>query len=161
VRWYIEQWFTQLIEDLQQGIVQPILELDRENERANGEQLTIMAKQGLDHLRTYLDEVDPEFWWSYGRGKVSVANDLQRIVGNSFGPMEQVVSIHLEQSQKEAKQLKANLKDIQKKLDSIKGNQGILESRMQSLNSPFGPLPMSLPDLIMLFPWPLVAWVIS
>jgi hypothetical protein len=152
VRWYVEQWFEQLITDLQDGVVKPILALEHGREAEGGLRLKGLAQEALEKLRTYLGTIDPDFWQSYATGKVPVARDLQQVVEESFGPLEAEVTGLLKKTAQRLQEEKKTVEAMRAELVQTRENQQKLESRIASLESPLGRIPLSLPDLIILFP---------
>jgi len=152
VRWYIEQWFERLITDLQDGVVKPILELEHGREAEEGLRLRSMAREPLERLRTYLGTIDPDFWRSYATGKVPVARELQEVVEEFFGPLEGEVTDLLNKTAQRLEEEKKTAETMRGELDQTREKQQKLESRIASLESPLGRIPLSLPDLIVLFP---------
>lgn len=152
VQWYVEQWFEQLLTDLQNGVVNPISELELDGE--GGERLNLigMSRGPMERIRLYLAGIEPDFWRSYAMGKVPVARDLQQLMRESFGPLETEVREWLNKTTRRFEVEKKAAEAMRAELEKSREQQKKLESRITSLESPMGRLPLSLPDLIVLFP---------
>jgi hypothetical protein len=152
VRWYIEHWFKDLLSDLENRVVRPILKLKQGEQRAEIPDLEAMAQGAMSNLNQYLDSVDPQFWRSYRDGKVPVSMGLQQVVKDSFEPLEGEVDKLLVKTKKVVTEKTEELTTVRKHLADIGLKRGALEARINSLESPLGRIPLSLPDLIVLFP---------
>lgn len=152
VRWYIERWFERFITDMQDGVVKPILDLEHGREAEEGLRLRGMDREPMEKLRTYLGTIDPDFWRSYATGKVPVARELQKVVEESFGPIEVEVTNLLNKTAQRLEEEKKTAEAMRGELDQTREKQQKLEGRIASLESPLGRIPLSLPDLIVLFP---------
>jgi chaperonin cofactor prefoldin len=150
--WYIEAWFNALVADLEKTVVDPIVALKIEGDGRASSAHEKLASEAMDELRAYLDTVDPEFWRSYEGGKRPVARDIQRIVSDSFAPVEKEVNDLLARTEQDIRQHKMTSKRLRDRLSEIKEETRALEERLQSLESPVGRLPLDLRDLIVLFP---------
>lgn len=156
VRWYIEKWFSDLIVELEQEVVNPVIKLKSGQGGAEAPNLGDMAKKASEKLRAHLAGVDPQFWRSYEGGKVPVALELQQVMEESFGPLEREVSKLLKKTVKDIETQEKMSETIKDKLTETQKFKEELESRLDSLESPIGKLPLNLTDLIILFPFLIV-----
>jgi hypothetical protein len=160
VQWYVEQWFEQLLTDLQNGVVNPIAELELDGKGEERLRLRGMTRAPMERIRLYLAGIDPDFWRTYSTGKVPVARDLQQVMRESFGPLEAEVTEWLKKTTRRFEVEKKAAEAMRAELEKSREQQKKLESRITSLESPMGRLPLSLPDLIVLFPLLLVVIVV-
>jgi len=162
VRWYIENWFNNVVNELKTKVVDPVLQLGHGQKRLEVSSLKERTHETIEKLRTHLDGVDPEFWHRYegSGGKVEVASELLGVVEESFGPVVSEVSHLLNKTEKMRKNQEENLNTIQEELIKTQARMEKLESRINSLESPLGPIPLGLTDLIILFPLFIVTLVV-
>jgi hypothetical protein len=150
VRWYVETWFSNLTARLEQGMVRPVSEIEVGTGPLS---LKEKANQASEKLRRHLDKVDPEFWRQYGEGgKVTVAEQLQQVVEEFFGPIEKQATALLEKNRAQLDRQRSELSRLEQDLQKTEKRQEELQARLQSLESPFGRLPLGMTDLITLFP---------
>lgn len=81
-----------------------------------------------------------------------MAHDLQIEVEKSFGLVKEKVTRMLEITGKAVREQDNQLKKIKSNLAKIETYRKELNSRLDSLESPFGRIPADLPDLIKFFP---------
>ena len=161
VRWYIENWFNDVVNELKTKVVDPVLQLEHGQKRLEASSLKEKTHEAFEKLRTHLDGVDPEFWYRYegSGGKVEVASELLGVVEESFGPVVSQVSDLLKKTEKMRENQEENLNTIHEELIKTQARIEKLESRINSLESPLGPIPLGLTDLIILFPLLIVTLV--
>ena len=87
VRWYINRWFKEIINGLQNKVVNPVWELEEDLRLGDQTKLAYLCQDALKKIRNYIDNIDPNFWHSYERGKVSMASGLYHVVEESFKPI--------------------------------------------------------------------------
>jgi hypothetical protein len=155
VRWFSEDWFEHLLDRVDQELVTP---LAASSETITREQTTALAQtaQGaVNAIRGHIAGIDPDFWRHYAGpgGKVDVAQQLRREVGEAFQPVNQKVLGLVRQTETAKKALDRQLSSIQSELQSTRQSIDTLSDRIKSIESPFGRLPLDLTDLIVLFPF--------
>jgi hypothetical protein len=155
VRWYSEDWFEDLLARVDQELVTP---LAARSEIITPEQTSALAKaaQGaVNAIRGHIAGIDPDFWRHYGGpgGKVDVAQQLRREVGEAFKPVNQKVLGLVRQTETAKEALDLQLATIQSELQATRNSIDTLSDRVKSIESPFGRLPLDLTDLIVLFPF--------
>lgn len=155
VRWYSEDWFDHLLGRVDQELVTP---LAARSETITPEQTSALAQtaQGaVNAIRAHIAGIDPDFWRHYGGpgGKVDVAQQLRREVGEAFQPVNQKVLGLVQQTETAKKALDLQLATIQSELQATRQSIDTLSDRVKSIESPFGRLPLDLTDLIVLFPF--------
>ncbi|GAG15370.1 unnamed protein product, partial [marine sediment metagenome] len=87
VRWYTKNWFSNVITQLEEGVIKPVLGLEEEKETASGNELNSLSKNAIEKIHAFVENIDPDFWRSYRNGKVPVARDLKATVEESFNPI--------------------------------------------------------------------------
>ena len=155
VRWYSEGWFEHLLGRVDQELVIP---LAARSETITPEQTTALgqaAQSAVNAIRGHIAGIDPDFWRHYGGpgGKVDVAQQLRREVGEAFQPVNQKVLDLVQQTETAKKTLDQQLATIQSELLATRNSIDTLSDRVKSIESPFGRLPLDLTDLIVLFPF--------
>ncbi|MGD8954638.1 MAG: hypothetical protein PVI45_09715, partial [Desulfobacterales bacterium] len=154
VRWYSEGWFDHLLGRVDQELVTP---LAARSETITLEQTTALTQttQGaVNTIRAHIAGINPDFWRHYGGpgGKVDVAQQLRREVGEAFQPVNQKVLGLVQQTETAKKALDLQLATIQLELQATRQSIDTLSDRVKSIELPFGRLPLDLTDLIVLFP---------
>ncbi|GAB61872.1 MAG: hypothetical protein DWB56_08205 [Candidatus Jettenia sp.] len=157
VHWYIETWFNNLLNEIREGIEEPIKQAKITSDMVGNIDLQDITKQGIENIQKYIDRVEkenPNFWRSYSgpRGKLDVAQELQNEVKKSFGSLEEKVYILVERLKEAVKVQKEELDKINNDMAKLQDSKKELDSRLSLLESPFGRIPADLPDLIKLFP---------
>lgn len=164
VRWYMETWFTDLLADLRRSVVMPVLQLLEVPLSSGKSDLERTAERVLTNFRAYLDRVDrekPDFWRSYEGGKVEVAAELERLLENSFRPLEGEVTGLLQGTEDALREQGRVVKAAEEELKGTQERRNELESRLNSLESPLGRIPLGLTDLIVLFPLLVLVFVVT
>ena len=160
VTWYVGEWFTLLMSELNSGVVIPVLRLDLDSKETREPELTEMMELGLENMRTFLAVVPPDFWHTYAPGKVGMAQDLLQEMRESFGAVEKRISELLKKTETTMNAKKAELERSKRELEDLKHRRTELLTRIKSLELPLGRIPVSLPDLIQLFPLLVVVLVV-
>lgn len=85
VHWYIETWFNNVLNDIREGIEEPIKQANITSDMVGDIDLQNVTQQGIKDIQKYIDRVEkenPNFWRSYSgpRGKLDVAQELQNEV---------------------------------------------------------------------------------
>lgn len=159
VRWYTKKWFGNVVIDLEEDIIKPALLL-KEKETALGDKLDSLSKNAIEKIHRYIEDVDPNFWRSYREGKVPVAQGLINILEVSFTPIyEEIKSLknEIDISMEKQKEVISNTKNEVKDLKTSLGN---LESRIKSIESPIGKIPLNLTDFTEVFPLLIVILIV-
>jgi hypothetical protein len=147
---YVKNWFPNLIEQFKK----PIMELKNLAAVTDASEILskvpIMADEAAKNFQTGLEALeaeDPDIWKDYSGPRAAAATQLlQGIVEDSFGPIQkEIPSLH---------------QIARKSLKKVEKNIGQLEPRINSLVSQLGPVPVSLKDFIVLFPFFMVALLV-
>lgn len=160
VNWYVQSWFQAIVDDLNSGITDPISGLEVfENEQQVNE-LKSLTRQAVDEINSHLNTIDPDFWHTYQEGKVETVGELQRVIDQSFEPVrEQLDNMHGEISVS-IEDLKASQDELNTEKEAIQENISLLNDRIRSMSTPFGPIPLRATEIITLFPVLLVLIVL-
>ncbi|MCF6149429.1 MAG: hypothetical protein E3K37_12315 [Candidatus Kuenenia sp.] len=166
VHWYIETWFDNLLNEIREGIMEPIMQAKITSDVVVDIDLQYITQQGINNIKEYIDRVEkenPDFWQSYSgpRGKLDVAHELQKEVKKSFGLLVEKVNILVERLKEAVKVQKEELDKINNDMTKLQDSRKELDSRLSLLESPFGRIPADLPDIIKLFPVLLVGWMVT
>ncbi|MFO0795712.1 MAG: hypothetical protein U0586_16805 [Candidatus Brocadiaceae bacterium] len=166
IHWYIETWFSNLLDEIGNEIVEPVRQAQITSDMVGYIDLQNVTKQGIEDIKKYIDNVEkqnPNFWQSYSgpRGKVDVAYELQNEVKKSFGLLEEKIHILVERLRETVKVQKEELDKMDNDMTKLQESKEELDSRLSSLESPFGRIPADLPDLIKLFPILMVALLVT
>jgi hypothetical protein len=150
MRYYVENWFSNLLDELNNGIVIKVSERQNGNEELETFNNEIEAKKAMERFKAGLDRLEtdnPEILTNYEGNKGDEATALlQRNLETAYAPLKFNVS--------------GLLKRTEDRLTEI--NEGIneLETRIGSLESPLGPIPVGLTDFVTLFPLVIVTLVV-
>lgn len=150
MRYYVENWFSNLLDKLNNGIVIKVSELESGNEGLEAFNHEIEAKRAMERFKVGLDRLEtdnPEILTDYEGNKGDEATAmLQQNLEAAFAPVKFNVS--------------GLLKRTEDRLTEI--NEGIneLEARIGTLESPLGPIPVGLTDFVILFPLVIVTLVV-
>jgi hypothetical protein len=160
VNWYVQNWFQQIVDDLNTGIVDPILQLDLFETGEESRELELLTRQAVEDINSHLVTIDPEFWHTYQEGKVETVGELQRVIDHAFMP----VTVRLDDMHQEISgridSLQASRAILRADSISIHENLSLLNDRIKSMSSPFGPIPLRATELTALFPVLLVLIVL-
>ncbi|GAN33291.1 MAG: hypothetical protein DYG83_02885 [Candidatus Brocadia sp. AMX2] len=157
VHWYIETWFNNLLNEIREGIEEPIKQANITSDMVGDIDLQNITQQGIKDIQKYIDRVEkenPNFWRSYSgpRGKLDVAQELQYEVKKSFGLLGDKINMLVGRLKEAVKAQKEELDKMNNDMTKLQDSKDKLDSRLSSLESPFGRIPADLPDLIKLFP---------
>jgi hypothetical protein len=147
--WYVGEWFGTLKTDVDEGIVKA---LSQATSRGNGPDLHEQLEAASNELERSLASVDPDFWRSYDRGKVPVADELARIMKDRFDPIELSVSDMLEEIRDRLSREAEEVKRLEQERAAQTQRRQAIEIRLKSLESPLGALPLGVADLIAVLP---------
>lgn len=159
VNWYINDWFGRLLADLENRVVKPVAELDGAGSSGGAGDLRAISRQAVDAVKERISAIDPDFWHSYGGrgGKVDVAVTLRDHIETAFAPLEGQVVALLGQTNRQLQGQEQELAALRQTIAGAREQIRGLSDRLQAIESPFGPLPLSMTDVIRLFPFLLVA----
>ncbi len=159
VRWYINKQFQKLVTDLNQSVVSPLMNLAKREHITGAEDLDAFGREAVQQVQDHISSIDPDFWHSYGgsRGKQAVAGRIQRTIDQPFSSLEKKVEQILKQIKKLRKQQVDKVTNLENKLNTTKTKIIELSNRLETLESPFGRIPLGLTDLIKIFPFILAA----
>ncbi len=159
VRWYINQWFEDLLNRLENEVVAPFSRLSREQEGLDTKGLENECQRAITEVREFVSSIHPDFWHHYGgpRGKVEVAQDIRKKIDDAFIPIEEKAYILLERTRELQASREKELKSRQQRLKETRNRVESLGKRIETLESPFGRIPLDLTNLMKLFPFILVA----
>ncbi len=160
VRWYTKNWFGEIVTELEEKVINPVLKLKYVGEISSDNKLDSLSKSAIRSINKYVDEVDPDFWHSYSGGKVPVAEGLNNIVNESFNPIYSEIGLLIEdvRTSKDARE-----KEILKAENAIVEYQNRikkLESKIESIESPIGKIPLNLTDFAEVFPLLIVVLIV-
>jgi hypothetical protein len=156
VRWYIKEWFRDLIQELRVRVVTPISQLENGGKSTRDSQLDAKAKDGIRMLKRYVDNFDPEFIKKYQEGDKDAMNHLGQVVRQSFDEVKSGSSARLKEVEELKRKAELNKRKAEKLLGNIQSVMQDMESRLKSLQTPLGPVPVSLTEFIVLFPFVIV-----
>jgi hypothetical protein len=160
VNWYVNDWFAKLLAELENRVVKPVGELGSTNGAGD---LDEICKNAVDTVKKTINAVDPDFWHSYGGrgGKMDVASTIRDNIESSFAPLENRVYQLLEETNRQRQGQEEKLAGFNKTIAATRDKIAFLSDRLKSIESPFGPLPLRLTDLIKLFPFLLAALAVK
>ncbi|MFZ5765361.1 MAG: hypothetical protein ACOY4H_07160 [Thermodesulfobacteriota bacterium] len=160
VGWYINRWFAGLLAELEERVVKPVALLDQ-GEKGNARALQEISRTATDTVKATIDAIDPHFWRSYGGsgGKVDVAAELRGALEAAFAPLADKVGELLAATSRERHSQEEKLVALKEAIAAARAQIALLGERLKAIESPFGPLPLRMTDLITLFPFLLVALV--
>jgi hypothetical protein len=160
VNWYVNDWFAKLLAELENRVVKPVGELGSTNGAGD---LAEICKNAVDTVKKTINAVDPDFWHTYGGrgGKMDVASTIRDNIESSFAPLENRVYQMLEETNRQRQGQEEKLAGFNKTIAATRDKIAFLSDRLKSIESPFGPLPLRLTDLIKLFPFLLAALAVK
>lgn len=162
VNWYVSNRFAELLAELETRVVRPVSALDSAG--TNGaKDLNEICKNAVDAVKKNIAAIDPDFWHSYGGsgGKVDVAAGIRDNIESSFAPLENRVRELLEEINRQRRSQEEQLAGLTRSIADTRARITLLSDRLKAIESPFGPLPLRLTDLIKLFPFLLVALAVK
>lgn len=160
VHWYIQNWFRTLVLDLKTIVITPILKLKDVTADTVQFDIDAFAETTITKIQAHLDAVDPDFWRSYAGGKVPMAEALRQEVDQSFTPIRDTIDGLLVQSTDSLEALQASLGTLQGRLKDVDAGIVDLDERIAAMKSPFGPIPLNVTELIIVFPVLLVILIV-
>jgi predicted nuclease with TOPRIM domain len=157
VHWYIETWFHEVLSDIRKEIEEPIMQAKITSDMVGDIDLQKITQQGIMDIQRYIDRVEkenPNFWKSYSgpMGKVDVAQELRHEVKKSFGLLTEKTDVLVGRLKEAVRAQKEELDKMNNDMTKLQEGKDKLDSRLSSLESPFGRIPAELPDLIKVFP---------
>lgn len=163
VNWYVNNWFAKLLAELEKRVVKPVTDLDSAGITNEAKDLHEICKNAVDTVKNHINNIDPDFWHSYGGrgGKVDVAGSIRDNIESAFAPLENRVYELLEATNRQRRNQEEKLVMLNKTIADTREKITLLSDRLKSIESPFGPLPLRLTDLIKLFPFLLVALAVK
>ncbi len=153
VRWYTSRWFDGLIKELDEKVIRPVLDIGTGSPDGTAEKLSGLSAEAVGKVRRYIETVDPDFWRSYGTGQVPVARGLYEVVSGAFDPLYREIETLSKEIRKDIKKRKERIEGMEKSLARSRELLKELESRLESLESPVGDIPVGLTDFIKLYPF--------
>lgn len=160
VRWYTKNWFSNVIAQLEEGVIKPVLGLEEEKETASGNKLDSLSKNAREKIHAFVENVDPDFWRSYGTGKVPVAKGLEATVEESFNPIYEETESLMREIRNEKEKQKKGVENIKNEIDQVQGHVEKLESMIESIESPIGRIPLNLVNFNEIFPLLMVVLIV-
>lgn len=160
VRWYTNSWFSQTIEELKERVIDPTSRIEMAVDSGLKDRLSSLSRDAIKKVTNYVHNIDPNFWHSYSGGKVPVAMGLYEVVDESMQPLYGEVTRLMEKFNTVIKEKKNTISELKIVIEEIKGRETILESRLKSLESPIGKIPVGLTDFIKLFPLLMVILIV-
>jgi len=163
VNWYVSNWFAKLLAELEKRIVKPVTDLDSAGITNGAKDLHEICKNAVDTVKNHINNIDPDFWHFYGGrgGKIDVAGSIRDNIESAFAPLESRVYELLEATNRQRRGQEEKLAMFNKTIADTREKITLLSDRLKSIESPFGPLPLKLTDLIKLFPFLLVALAVK
>lgn len=92
---------------------------------------------------------------------MDVASTIRDNIESSFAPLENRVYQLLEETNRQRQGQEEKLAGFNKTIAATRDKIAFLSDRLKSIESPFGPLPLRLTDLIKLFPFLLAALAVK
>jgi hypothetical protein len=161
VRWYTKNWFSQVITELEESVINPVLKLKYVEETSSENKLDSLSKEAIQSINKYVDEVDPDFWHSYSGGKVPVAEGLNNIVAESFNPIYTEIELLIEDIRGSKDIREKEILNAENAIVEYQERIKTLESRIKSIESPIGKIPLSLTDFAEVFPLLIVILIVT
>ena len=163
VNWYVNDWFTRLLAELEDRVVKPVAGLGSRPIANGTRDLNAVSQQAIDTVKNQINAIDPDFWHSYGGsgGKLDVASTLRDSIEAAFAPLEREVFALFEETNRQRQSQEEKLAALNQTLADTRQQITFLSDRLKAIESPFGPLPLRLTDLIKLFPFLLVALAVK
>ena len=148
---YVKKWFPNLIDNFKM----PISQLENfENVTGDAENFRKAIDKANDAIKNFktglkdLEEKDPDIWKDYADEKKwkEATRKLQELVEKSFGAVK--------------KEIPGLQKITEENIAIVENDIGKLRDSIDALISQFGPVPVSLKDFIVLFPFFMVALLV-
>lgn len=148
VRWYTERWFSDLLERLDQEM-RPIIEIwNTTFGEPSSLEINRLTETAIQTIRHHLERMDPEFWRSYSHGKGPGARELMEIIWN-VSKLISTQRSHIEQrairQHQAIEQLRQSVKDDERQAQQ-------LAAKIQTIESPLGPIPLGFHTFVFAFP---------
>lgn len=159
VRWYIDNEFQKLLTDLNNSVATPLTDLARRENITGAEEIGGLSKKAIKEIQDFIRLIDPDFWHHYGGpgGKEEVARQIQRTIEHAFSPLVKKVGQILDETQTLRDEQLDSVKNLGDELEKVETNIIMLSERLETLESPFGRIPLKLIDIIKIFPFILAA----
>jgi len=163
VNWYVNDWFARLLAELENRVVKPVIDLDSAGSTNGARDLHEICTNAVDAVKKHINAIDPDFWHSYGGrgGKVDVASGIRDNIESAFAPLENKVFELLEETNRQRQSQEEKLAMLNMTISDTREKITFLSDRLKAIESPFGPLPLRMTDLIKLFPFLLVALAVK
>jgi hypothetical protein len=160
VNWYVNDWFAKLLVELEDRVVKPVIGLGGDRIPHEAQDLNVISRQAVAAVKDRIKTIDPDFWRSYG-GKVDVFSSLDNDIEAAFAPLESKVMALLEETNRRRQGQEEKLATLNQTIAGTREKITFLSDRLKSIDSPFGPLPLRMTDLIKLFPFLLVVLAVK
>lgn len=160
VKWYANKWFSQIIKELKERVIEPALKIETAAEADFKNRLSSLSGNAVKEITKYVNNINPEFWRSYSGGKVPVARGLYEVVDKSMQPIYREIIRLMDTINTNITKQREGLSALKDVIKEIQGRENTLESRLKSLESPIGKIPVGLTDFIRLFPVILVVLIV-
>ncbi len=167
VQWYVNKWFDTLVKDLEEGIIAPVKQAKFPLNVNEMTDLGEIADEAKKMVQEYLDTVPSDFWRNFSRSsdntssKEETADGLEKVVKGPFGSVEKRILSLVKAAQVIVNEEKDRMEGNNKKLKACSDLKTKLDSRIDSIDSPFGKIPADTADLIKLFPLLLAGLLIT
>lgn len=160
VKWYINNWFKEIIDDIHEKIILPVTESKLNLESKSENNITALATTAIQKIDNHIQGIDPNFWHSYHGGKVPVSHGLEDVVETSLAPVFSEIDTIVNISNQMQEALQKKIQDDSDRIIQIKENIQILEQRINSVESPIGKIPLKLVDFVQLFPLLIIVLIV-
>jgi hypothetical protein len=160
VKWYTNNWFSQIIKELKERVIEPALKIETTTETDFKNRLSSLSGNAIKEITKYVNNIDPDFWRSYSGGKVPVARGLYEVVDKSMQPIYKEIMRMMNTINTNITKQKESLSRSKDVIKEIQGRKSTLESRLKSIESPIGKIPVGLTDFIKLFPLLMVVQIV-
>ncbi|MBU1669193.1 hypothetical protein KKC13_12305 [bacterium] len=154
VHWYTKQQFTKMVNRLQNEIITPLINLDMLSEENQKEKLEQLTKKAIDDIFMYINRLEsenPNFWRTFD-DKMHIADELDRVVTDSFNPINNEISKSLKKINEVTESRREKLVVLEEDMQKTEEMKKSLENRLNTLQSPIGKIPVGLIDFIKIFP---------
>jgi hypothetical protein len=151
VTWYINNWFDNIINELRVKVISPTLKLEEISGIGAVDKLDSLSANAINKIKIHINNIDPVFWHTY-TGKGEMATKLNEILDELFNPIYIEISLVTKNVSDAEKEAKENIESKKLAIDEVNNYIKSLETRIKSIESPIGKIPINLVDFIQLFP---------
>jgi hypothetical protein len=152
VKWYINNWFDGIVQDINDQVVNPAIELKSDSGSIAINDLDTLTANAIRQINDYIATIDENFWHSYYDGKIPVARNLESVVEESFNPIFTEIETFIKDTEHIQSNYRSELKKDSVAIAQFKVSIKKLEERIDSVESPIGKIPLNLVDFVQLFP---------